>query len=211
MALALRRNKKFEARRRDIMSAARRCFKKGGYHTTSLKTIAAEVSLSPGTIYLYFKTKEDLYASVVTTVFEELFARLSVLNDQGIARAEDRIERMNRIVLDISSEEPALFLYFFQILSEGAECQVSSYIIKRLAQLLAQVKTITADIFSMHGHRFHNTIDPSVAADIYWSAFLGVSLAENGKSSLYRTDIDIPSKLLLLFDIFTKGQIVSAV
>jgi AcrR family transcriptional regulator len=211
MALALRRNKKFEARRREIVSAARRCFKKGGYHATSLKTIAAEMSLSPGTLYLYFKAKEDLYAAVVTTVFEELLVRLSGLNDQGLARTEDRILQMNRILLDSCSKEQDLFLKGFQILSQGGACGVSSDIMKALAQLLVKVKTVTAEIFATRGHGAHAVVDPLLAADIYWSAFLGVSLTENGKHSLYRTDIDIPSKLSLLFDIFTRGRMESAV
>lgn len=47
-------------RRRQIIQAAARAFARKGYHATTVKDIAAEADLSPGTLYLYFPSKRDI-------------------------------------------------------------------------------------------------------------------------------------------------------
>ncbi|MBP8950788.1 MAG: TetR/AcrR family transcriptional regulator [Armatimonadetes bacterium] len=47
-------------RRQQIIQAAARAFARKGYHATTVKDIAAEADLSPGTLYLYFPGKRDI-------------------------------------------------------------------------------------------------------------------------------------------------------
>ncbi|NSW55466.1 MAG: TetR/AcrR family transcriptional regulator [Armatimonadetes bacterium] len=47
-------------RRCQIIQAAARAFARKGYHATTVKDIAAEADLSPGTLYLYFPGKRDI-------------------------------------------------------------------------------------------------------------------------------------------------------
>jgi AcrR family transcriptional regulator len=57
-----------DARRRQIVEAALRCFARNGIHPTSMQDIFAEASLSAGAVYRYFPTKESLVAAVVEKV-----------------------------------------------------------------------------------------------------------------------------------------------
>lgn len=43
-----------------ILIAAKKTFAEGGYHGSSISKIAKEAGLADGTIYLYFKNKEDI-------------------------------------------------------------------------------------------------------------------------------------------------------
>ncbi len=48
-------------RREDFLNAAEELFAEKGYHSTTMEDIAREAGYGTGTIYLYFKNKEELY------------------------------------------------------------------------------------------------------------------------------------------------------
>lgn len=53
-----------EARREQILAAARRCFSRNGFHATSMQDVIAEAGLSVGAVYRYFKSKDELRTAV---------------------------------------------------------------------------------------------------------------------------------------------------
>src|SRR5664279_5677415 len=62
-----------QARRRRIQEAARTVFSERGYGGASIELIARAAQLSVGAIYLYFRSQEDLYVSLIEdalTVFD---------------------------------------------------------------------------------------------------------------------------------------------
>jgi AcrR family transcriptional regulator len=54
-----------EARRRQILSAALRCFAREGFHRTTMQDIFREADLSPGAVYSYFKGKDELIGAII--------------------------------------------------------------------------------------------------------------------------------------------------
>ena len=65
MGIAERRQREKEQRRADIVNAAERLFFSGSYEDVTMDDIAREVELNKATLYLYFKSKEALYATIV--------------------------------------------------------------------------------------------------------------------------------------------------
>jgi AcrR family transcriptional regulator len=53
-----------EERRAQILEAALRCFSRNGFHLTTTADIVRESGVSQGTLYLYFKSKDDLIAAL---------------------------------------------------------------------------------------------------------------------------------------------------
>ena len=51
-------------RREHILDAAELCFAAQGFHRTSMQDICREAGISPGALYLYFTSKEDLIAGI---------------------------------------------------------------------------------------------------------------------------------------------------
>ena len=49
-----------DTRRQEIIDAAYRCFARKGFHQTTMRDIYAEAGLSPGAIYHYFDSKDDI-------------------------------------------------------------------------------------------------------------------------------------------------------
>ena len=53
------------ARRMEIIEAARACFVRSGFHQTTTDEICREASITPGGLYHYFDSKDELIAAVV--------------------------------------------------------------------------------------------------------------------------------------------------
>ena len=51
-------------RRNEILDAARRCFVRSGFHAASMQEICAEAGMSPGNLYRYFRSKEEIIACI---------------------------------------------------------------------------------------------------------------------------------------------------
>jgi AcrR family transcriptional regulator len=91
-----------EARHRQILEAAAACFGRRGFHQATMQDICAEVGLSPGSVYRYFRSKEELIAALVeadrTRHIErieavrhqpDIFAALQTLADQTLESLND--------------------------------------------------------------------------------------------------------------------------
>lgn len=52
-------------RKRQILEAALGCFARRGFHGATMPEICAAAGLSPGTVYRYFRSKEDLIEALV--------------------------------------------------------------------------------------------------------------------------------------------------
>jgi TetR/AcrR family transcriptional regulator len=64
MGIQERRERERENRRREIIDAAERIFFARGLAAATMDEIAEEAELSKGTLYLYFKSKEELYLQI---------------------------------------------------------------------------------------------------------------------------------------------------
>src|ERR1700749_2425926 len=78
-----------QARRRRIQEAARTVFTERGYAGASIELIARHAQLSVGAIYLYFRSKEDLYVSLLEDTLTRFDADLTQL--RGRVDAAERL------------------------------------------------------------------------------------------------------------------------
>lgn len=74
-----------EARRAEIVTAARRCFSRDGFHQTSMPDIAAEAGVSAGAPYRYFASKEEIILAIVGDTFRLIFDPVRRLADAAHA------------------------------------------------------------------------------------------------------------------------------
>lgn len=61
-----------DARRRQILVGASRCFARNGFHGTSMQDVLKEVGLSAGAVYRYFTGKDDLIAAIAGEAFQSI-------------------------------------------------------------------------------------------------------------------------------------------
>ena len=68
-----------DARREQILSAARRCFLRNGFHETSMVELFAEAGLSSGSVYLYFPSKDDMILAIAEENMRDVVAVIHAL------------------------------------------------------------------------------------------------------------------------------------
>ncbi|MFW6693990.1 TetR/AcrR family transcriptional regulator [Streptomyces sp. MAR4 CNX-425] len=61
-----------DARRRQILDGARRCFTRNGFHATSMQDVFKETGLSSGAVYRYFRGKNELIRAVAEEAFDRM-------------------------------------------------------------------------------------------------------------------------------------------
>lgn len=80
------------ARRENILDAALRCFARGGFHATTMQDICKEAAVSPGAVYVYFASKEDLIAGLCERDRAEFAERFSL-----VSSAPDFLDALRQI------------------------------------------------------------------------------------------------------------------
>jgi AcrR family transcriptional regulator len=114
-----------EARREEILCAARRRFASEGFHATSMQDILTESGLSAGAVYRYFNGKSDIVSAIacenMTAVLDALAQHAEQTADMPVADAvvavlqrirakheSDRLARLALQVWDESARDPQL-------------------------------------------------------------------------------------------------------
>ncbi|HBS87372.1 MAG: hypothetical protein A2W91_13965 [Bacteroidetes bacterium GWF2_38_335] len=72
MGIIERKEREKEQRRNDIVDAAERVFLRKGFENTTVDDVAAEAELSKGTVYLYFKSKDELHYAINLRAMQKL-------------------------------------------------------------------------------------------------------------------------------------------
>ena len=80
-------------KRAAILSAATRVFARHGFFNAQVADVAREAGVAAGTVYLYFRSKDDL----LTSIFEESMNRALEETERALEGVTDPIERLHRL------------------------------------------------------------------------------------------------------------------
>lgn len=106
-----------EARRDQIRTAAAHCFRRHGFHGTSIAQICKAAGMSPGHIYHYFANKEAIIADIVAQDLQRVLTLIAEMSSAGDVR-DAMIERVAEGVANhLDSDAAALRL---EIAAEAA-------------------------------------------------------------------------------------------
>jgi AcrR family transcriptional regulator len=110
--------------KRLILDAARRLFLEQGFEKTSIRNIAEEIEYSAGTIYLYFKDKNE----ILFALHVEAFSALMQAMQEGISNVNEPFERLASLgkhYLKYAFENPELYDLMFVMTApmETLECR----------------------------------------------------------------------------------------
>ena len=121
-----------EATRRRLLNAAETEFGTRGYHGASVSSITQRAEIAQGTFYLYFRSKEEMFLTLVRDIGHQLRAH----GAQAIAKATNRLEAerlglesffqfttkhrgLYRIVQESQFVDPQVFREYYEKLAEG--------------------------------------------------------------------------------------------
>ena len=88
--------KKAEVRRLEIVAAARQLFQAKEYEKTTMQDVMDQLGIAKGTIYHYFKSKEELLEAVVENIVEEDFISKHAMMKEAHGNAIEKIRILIR-------------------------------------------------------------------------------------------------------------------
>lgn len=185
MGLKERRNREKEERKRQILDAARDLLFAEGLQATSVNKIARNAELGVGTIYSYFKNKEEIFAALQQEGIELLHARAK----KAISREKDASDRLRAIAgsyLDFSNENRDYFDIINYFLSSPGTLlgdELKETIDQRGNQIISLIVTtieegISAGEFcEVNGRKF---------AMMFWAAIHGLILFSKLRTTILK-------------------------
>jgi len=75
-----------------ILRAAAKVFARSGYFNSKVSDVAREAGVADGTVYLYFKSKDDLLMSIFTTAMDDFIRRARA----ELASLSDPLQQLRR-------------------------------------------------------------------------------------------------------------------
>jgi len=209
MGIQERKEREKERRRQQIIVAAKRVFSEKGFNKATMEDIAKEAELSPGTLYLYFKNKEELYASLSLRILQYLHIRVSHVINQTELDPLAKLAALEEVLFDVYDFDPLIIINMFHL--------QSSETLKNLSdELIDEIKNLSRNSIGAIAKIFKEGIDagifidrhPVALSDICWSLFSGVVLWEASKKIIDEKKDHLKSTLKIAFEIFDQGIII---
>lgn len=153
-------------KREAILRAATRVFADKGYFNSKVADIAAEAGIADGTVYLYFKSKEEILHSI----FERAMAAFISEGERQLELLQSPSEKLGRIAelhLTRLGADRELAVVF-QVELRGSTKFMREFSAASFADYLGLIKAAIAE--GQSNGEFRGDIKPVVAAKIFYGA-----------------------------------------
>lgn len=151
-----------------IEEAALRVFTRQGYHGTTVRDIATEANVSLGNIYNYYKTKEEVYVSLVRRYGRQMAEIQQKTLKPLLGRFdEDGLKELASAVRDIVYKHPDYWrLMYIDVTEFGNKHFAHSF--RQLSKNLEQL----AGGYTKDGHEIRDGVNrPAAYAAVYLQFF----------------------------------------
>jgi len=206
MGIQERKEREKERRRQQIIVAAKRVFSEKGFNKATMEDIAKEAELSPGTLYLYFKNKEELYASLSLRILQYLHIRVTHVNKETSLTPDKKLSALMEAMYDVYEFDPLIIINMFHLQSSETLKNLSESLLDEIKDLSKKSIGAIAKIFEEGIEQgIYEDRHPTALADIFWAMFSGVVLWEASKKIISSDKDYLKSTLATAFELFERG------
>jgi AcrR family transcriptional regulator len=127
-----------ELRRQQILDAAAACFARRGFHQTTMQDICTEAELSPGAVYRYFDSKEEIIEAACQAIQDVSLGATQAAMEQGSTQdVVDELLRLFFLELEdlLSPEHCALNV---ELISEAPRSEAVREMLQRKLDLIVE-------------------------------------------------------------------------
>jgi TetR/AcrR family transcriptional regulator len=211
MGIIERKEREKEHRKEEILDAAQKVFFEKGLLIATMDEIAEAAELSKGTLYLYYKSKEDLYLGVLMRGMELLYAMC-----EQVAASDDALVQKVAKFVDVYKEFFSLHRNFFKMLhffeTPQFHKQVSEEVKQTCNAQSARLWELVIGVLKlgMEEGSIRSDLNPVEVTIILWSSATALMLRNDSEGEVWkvRRNIDLTHTLeisnkLFLESIFT--------
>jgi AcrR family transcriptional regulator len=206
MGIEERKERDKEFRRHQIMDAAKNTFAKKGFSGATIENIAEAADFSPATIYLYFKNKDELYASLSLKMLKVLVEKIEFICNQKNLSSKEKIKALPEALYQVYETDPLNVTHLLRYQSTEALLNLSPELTSQIKDAARKYINAMVKIFEK-GVREGDFQDchPVAFADIVWGIFAGLVLWEGTKKGFDPRKDFLKPTLQLAFDIVSQG------
>jgi len=206
MGITERRRREKEQRQRLIQDAALEVFLQKGFHSATIEDIANQAELSTATIYLYFKNKYELYASLNLLYLEFLRDRIEDVHSDDRLSIPEKMIGFKDAMYNTFKKYPVLLKIIFHV-------QLYDILPDLDPNLLNKLNRVGRSLMNMMGATYEEGAAQGLFkpghgmthADILWSLFSGLVVWEGAKRQIASDKDFLKSTLDRAFDIICWG------
>jgi AcrR family transcriptional regulator len=200
-----RREREKLRQRQEVLDVALRLFSENGYHNVSMHEIAKQAEFAIGTLYKFFRNKEDLYQALILQVSDRFHGSLKAVME-GSAEEVETLREYVRVKGELfRNNAAAIRLYFAE--TRGVKFHAMAGVEKEIRSRHRTTLLSLGSIFErgMKRKRFRRVASPfhlAVALDSIANAFLFLWLEDPHGHPF-------PEKPDTLLDILFKGLVAA--
>jgi AcrR family transcriptional regulator len=213
MSIEEKKEKEKQQRRDQIVDAAEKVIFAKGIDQTTMDEIAEEAGLSKGTLYLYFKNKNELYIAICergSNILNQRFTKLFASNHSGI----ELIRRMGETYLDFVRDNPGYFNAFIfyetiEDVSELKESEMAQTCEQNIRDAMSYM--MRALQIGMQDGTVNPSYNPRELALIIWASTRGIIMVEHMKekghyfSLIDEMDVELSSMFESFLNLMKEG------
>jgi len=170
-----RREREKEQRRNAILRSARKEFFEKGFRAVTVDSIARRSELSKGAIYLYFKSKEEIYAQILLRDIDKFHEKVESLLDPSRS-ASDNLRRYAEVYAAFFISDRELFRIFMNFMIQHNPVNFTPNINDHIVRSTNQTVVVIEQILQMGIERgeFPRTLDIRVCRNALWGLLNGI-------------------------------------
>src|SRR5690349_190388 len=153
-------------KREAILRAAVKVFARAGYFNSKVADIAREAGIADGTVYLYFKSKDEILHSVFDRAMEEFISE-GRRELEAIEKPEDRLRKIAELHLERLGADRDLAVVF-QVELRGSTKFMEEFSAAGFAEYLDIIRANIED--GQKAGEFRADVKPIVAAKMLYGA-----------------------------------------
>ncbi|MFD3454743.1 TetR/AcrR family transcriptional regulator [Streptomyces sp. NPDC058691] len=164
-----------EARREQILDAARRCFLRDGFHSTSMQDLFAESGLSAGAVYRHFASKNEMITAIVEESMRDVLAMVHTVARNRPSRS---IGALMADVLEIVKTKTSEQNIAGLSVLAWSESLRNPSLAEQFDDLMAQMRSALADVIREHQEsgRLTREVSPEAIAATFMCILPGYIL-----------------------------------
>jgi len=166
-----RRERDRQEMRDTILRAAIKLFAEESFEKVTMRRIAEAIDYTPGTLYWYFKDKDEIVFALHQRGFEILFAMQQPI--MGISDPVERLRKLAEIYLQFAFDNPQYYDLMFINSATGRCIERDEGSWKAGEAAFGVLREIVRQV--IEAGRWRGTSDPDVAAYACWAAAHGIA------------------------------------
>jgi AcrR family transcriptional regulator len=200
---------KAEQRKKLILENAKRLFSKKGYYNTQISDIVDEVKVARGTVYQYFKNKDEIFLTLLKDFYNTWERHISNETSKLDLRAITPVDYFYlrvRYTLEVLANDPDLCNIVLRMgigLSGGLETTIKRFE-KRIHNLVSQDLNL-----GIRYHHVRKDLNVQMASNLITGALLRTALSDFAFRRKRRTPEEINTLAREITNIFAPAIFVN--